>query len=249
MAPVLTAITDTVHFVAHRPGQLDTGHRRQRRHADRRRLSRQPRGRARLVAAARLRRRRPPRDPVDPRPHRPFRVGHLVRENPWHTGVLPRRRGRALQAGVPRAGVARRHRHAHLAATLAEWSVAISRKGGDDARRHPDHAGAHRGRRGGAAGQADGHSHARPHRRALLVRGRRCARRRRRVGDRPPGVDTSAARSCCRTCSTTTRTGACGAWPRWGCWTPRCCCPATGRCGGARSATPARKPQRRRPRN
>src|ERR1700754_1826135 len=41
------------------------------------------------------------------------------------------------------------------------------------------------------------------------------------------------APSCCRRCSTTTSRAACAAWPRWGCSTPRCCCPATGRCGGA----------------
>ena len=34
-----------------------------------------------------------------------------------------------------------------------------------------------------------------------------------------------------RRCSTTTRTAACAAWPRWRCSTPRCCCPATARCG------------------
>ena len=39
---------------------------------------------------------------------------------------------------------------------------------------------------------------------------------------------------------------ACAAWPRWRCSTPRCCCPATARCGAARSVKPPRKPQRRR---
>ena len=48
-------------------------------------------------------------------------------------------------------------------------------QGRDDARRHPDHAGAHRRRRGAPAGQSDGDSHPGPHRRALLVRGRRRA--------------------------------------------------------------------------
>src|SRR3981189_445784 len=39
-------------FRLHRPGQLDVGHRARRRHIDRRRLPRQPRGRACLVAPA-----------------------------------------------------------------------------------------------------------------------------------------------------------------------------------------------------
>ena len=72
------------------------------------------------IAPARVRHRRPARDPADPRPHRPLRLGDLVRENPWHTGVLPRRRGRPRQARIPRAGVAGRHRHRSLAAALAE---------------------------------------------------------------------------------------------------------------------------------
>ena len=69
-----------------------------------------------------------------------------------------------------------------------KWSVAITRKGGADARRHPDHAGADRRRRGRPARHADGDSHPGPHRRALLVRGRRCAGQRRRAGHRPPAA-------------------------------------------------------------
>ena len=189
MAPALSAITDTVHFaqtdlvnwtlVTDGNGVMliDAGF---------------PGSRDDVLAslrAARVRRRRPARDPVDPRPHRPFRFGDLVRENPWHTGVLPCRRGRPRQAGVPRAGVAGGRRHARLAAALAEVVGGDQPQGGVHARRHPDRAGADRRRRSGAARRADGDSHARAHRRALLVRGRRCAGQRRRAGDRAPGVD------------------------------------------------------------
>ena len=94
-----------------------------------------------------------------------------------------------------------------------KWSVAISRKGGVDARRHPLDAGFHRRRRGGATRPADGDSNARPHRRALLVRGGRCARRGDALVTGHP-VSTRSGPQLLPACSTTIRTAACAAWPR-----------------------------------
>ena len=79
-------------------------------------------------------------------------------ENPWHTGVLPRRRGGPRQARVPGAGVARRRRQRIWQPRWLKWSVAISRKGALHPRRHPDRAATDRGDRRGTAGYADGHS-------------------------------------------------------------------------------------------
>src|ERR1700682_6204015 len=105
MAPALTAITDRVHFahtdlvnwtlVTDDDGVMliDAGFPGSREDV----LA--SRGRAGLAAPSWLRRRRPPRDPVDARPYRPLRVRHLVCENTWHTRVFACRRGRALQAG------------------------------------------------------------------------------------------------------------------------------------------------------
>ena len=248
MAPALTAITDRVHFAytdlvnwtlvtdddgvmlidAGFPGSRDDV--------------------LGVAAPARLRRRRPPRDPVDARPHRPFRFGHLVRENTWHTGVF----ATPPRSGTPSGSTSNRRRpptspmHIWQPRWL-KWSVAITRKGAMTRDGIPTTQALTEDVAAGLPGAPMADSDARPHRRALLVRGRRCARRGRRVGDGPPAVDDAAARSCCRTCSTTTRTAACAASPRWGCWTPRCCCPGTGRCGGDRSARPPRKPERRRP--
>ena len=122
-----------------------------------------------------------------------------------------------------------------------KWSVAITRKGGDDPRRHPEHPGADRGRRRTPARRTDGDPHPRPHRRALLVRGGRRAGQRRRAGHRPPAG--TAYRAAAAAEAVQPRPGRLRAQPgRAGdCWTPRCCCPGTARCGGARSARAARR--------
>ncbi len=56
-----------------------------------------------------------------------------------------------------------------------KWSLEIARKGALVRGGIPTHPGPHRGRRRDPARPAAGHSDARAHRRALLLRGRRCA--------------------------------------------------------------------------
>ena len=70
-----------------------------------------------------------------------------------------------------------------LAAALAEVVGGDQPQGCVHARRHPDRAGADRGRRRRTARCADGHPEPGTHRRALLVRRRRRAGQRRRAGD------------------------------------------------------------------
>ena len=186
------------------------------------------------VRAARVRRRRHPRLPAHPRARRPLRLGDLVRQNPWHAGLLPRRRGRPRPPRVPRAGVTRGPGHQVVAAPLPEVDRRDRPQGRDEPRRHPDRTRAHRRGRRGPAGHPDGDSHPRPHRRALLVPRRRRTGQRRCTGDGASRCRPAADRSCCPACSTTIRTAVCAAWRRSGCSTPRWCCPDTARYGGVR---------------
>ena len=241
MAPVLKAVTETVHLVQGGAVNWTLVTDDTRGHAHRRRLSGRPRRRAGLAAATRVPGRRRARHPADARPHRPPRFGDLVRQNPRHPGLLSRRRGRPRQARVSGAGIADRRRDAHLAAAMGAVDRPPRARRRAQPRGHPHRPAADR--RGGrdVARPPDGHPDPRPHRRPLLVSGRRRADQRRRAGDRSSACWREAARNCCPSCSATIRTAASAAWPRWRCWTPRFWCPAMAICGAARSARPPNK--------
>ena len=158
---------------------------------------------------------------------------------------LPRRRGRPRPARVPRAGVAGRTVAKSLAAALPEVVDGDRAQGRADPRGHPDAARPHRGGRGGAAGHPDGDPHARATPAGTVrTSSTACWSAATRWS---PGTRSrhGADRSCCPACSTTIRTAACAASLRWACWTPRCCCRDTARCGAVRSATPSSKPRTR----
>ena len=127
-----------------------------------------------------------------------------------------------------------------------KWSVAISRKGAFTRDGIPTAQALTEDVAAGLPGAPMAIPTPGPHRRALLVRGGRRAGQRRRAGDRPSGGAARAARSCCPGCSTTTRTAACAAWPRWRCSRPRCLSRARPGVAGADPRGGGRRPRRAR---
>ena len=101
-----------------------------------------------------------PGHPADPRPRRPSRLGHLVRRrHARHPGVLPCRRGRPLQAGVPAAGLPDRPATACLAATVDQVVAGDRPQGVPWCAPASPPPGADRGRRGDPARPAADRAH------------------------------------------------------------------------------------------